>query len=73
MRPPERAKYQVMEAIGHLSAEDLGLDVPLFSPQTHYDAVATRFIGTDPALYTPITKAAPNIAPKPKPALPHPA
>jgi len=44
--------------------------VPLFSPQTHYDAVA---IGTDPALYAPITKTAPNIAAKPKPALPQPA
>jgi len=67
----ERIERAVEEIIR--SAEDLGLDVPLFSPQTHYDAVATKFIGTDPALYTPITKAAPNIAAKPKPALPQPA
>ena len=61
----ERIERAVEEIIR--SAEDLGLDVPLFSPQTHYDAVA---IGTDPALYAPITKTAPNIAAKPKPALP---
>lgn len=43
------AAYQLLAAIGHLTAADLGLDTPLHDPKAHYDAVHNRWFGTDPA------------------------
>ncbi len=42
------AAYQLLAAIGRLSAANLGLDTPLHDPKVHYDAVHGRWFGTDP-------------------------
>ena len=33
------AAYQILDAIGVLTAEFLGLDVPIYNPEAYYDAV----------------------------------
>jgi outer membrane protein len=38
--------YQVKSAIGQMTAAALGLDVPLYDPRRHYDAVRNKWIGT---------------------------
>jgi len=37
--------YNVMAAIGLLSAQSLGLGVSAYDPNWHYDATKNRFIG----------------------------
>ena len=43
------AGLQLQAATGQLSAEKLGLDVPLYDPQAHYHATRDRWYGTTPA------------------------
>jgi outer membrane protein len=38
--------YQVKSAIGQMTASALNLDVPLYDPRRHYDAVRNKWIGT---------------------------
>lgn len=40
------ASYQVLSAIGRLTAADMGLDAPLYDPKTHYDEAAGAWFGT---------------------------
>jgi outer membrane protein len=40
--------YNLLAAIGRLSAETLALDVPLYSPLDHYEGVKHQWIGTEP-------------------------
>ncbi|MGA8169362.1 MAG: TolC family outer membrane protein [Methylocystis sp.] len=40
--------YNLLAAIGHLSAQTLALDVPLYSPLDHYEGVQHQWIGTEP-------------------------
>jgi TolC family type I secretion outer membrane protein len=68
-----RTQYRVMAAIGRLSAKDLGLDVKIYAPEAHYDAVADKFIGTGPSIDPPApakpkAKAKSKSAAKPKAA-----
>jgi TolC family type I secretion outer membrane protein len=44
------ARYQVLAAVGRLTATDLALDVGVYNPQEHYDAVRNKFIGTGPSV-----------------------
>jgi outer membrane protein len=40
--------YNLLAAMGQLSATSLGLDVPLYEPTDHYDRVKYQWIGTEP-------------------------
>lgn len=40
------ASYQVLMALGRLTAADLGLDTPRYDPTVHYDRAANKWIGT---------------------------
>jgi outer membrane protein len=42
------ASYQILAVVGELTAEQLGLQVKLYNPQVHYDAVKDKWIGTTP-------------------------
>ena len=44
------ARYQVLAAVGRLTATDLALNVGVYNPQEHYDAVRNKFIGTGPSV-----------------------
>lgn len=39
--------YQLLAAIGHLTAEEVGLKVPLYDPDENYARVRNKWIGTD--------------------------
>jgi len=39
--------YQLLAAIGHLTATDVGLKVPLYDPDANYQRVRNKWIGTD--------------------------
>ena len=39
--------YQLLAAIGHLTAEEVGLKVPLYDPDANYKRVRDKWIGTD--------------------------
>lgn len=41
------AGYQLLSAIGRLTARDVGLDVPLYDPDENYLRVRNKWIGTD--------------------------
>jgi TolC family type I secretion outer membrane protein len=41
------AAYQLLSAIGHLTARDLGLDVPYYDAEENYRRVRNKLIGTD--------------------------
>lgn len=43
------AGLRLQAATGRLSAETLGLQVPLYDPQLHYKETRNRWFGTDPA------------------------
>jgi hypothetical protein len=34
--------------IGELTAQEIGLNTPIYNPQIHYDAVKNQWIGTTP-------------------------
>jgi outer membrane protein len=42
------SSYNVLAAIGRLSAEQLDLDVAVYQASTHYNRVKNQFIGTEP-------------------------
>jgi outer membrane protein TolC len=44
------ARYQVLQAIGRLNAKDLALNVPLYDPAKHYNAVRNKWWGTGPSV-----------------------
>jgi outer membrane protein len=44
------ARYAVLSAVGRLTAEELGLDVGVYDPTEHYEAVRDKFIGTGPSV-----------------------
>ena len=37
--------YRLLASIGRLTAKDLGLDVPIYDPNQHYDKVKYKLIG----------------------------
>ena len=39
--------YQLLAAIGHLTAQDVGLHVPIYDPDANYKRVRDKWIGTD--------------------------
>jgi outer membrane protein len=39
------ARFQLVAAIGSLTAQDLGLDVPVYNPSSHYDDVKDTWWG----------------------------
>jgi outer membrane protein len=39
--------YQLLAAIGHLTAEEVGLKVPIYDPDANYRRVRGKWIGTD--------------------------
>lgn len=39
--------YQLLAAIGHLTAEEVGLKVPIYDPDENYKRVRNKWIGTD--------------------------
>lgn len=39
--------YQLLAAIGHLTAGDVGLKVPIYDPDANYQRVRDKWIGTD--------------------------
>ena len=39
--------YQLLAAIGHLTAKDVGLSVPIYDPNENYKRVRDKWIGTD--------------------------
>jgi TolC family type I secretion outer membrane protein len=41
-----QAAIQVLASVGRLTARDLGLDVPYYDPQQHYDEVRSKWWGT---------------------------
>ncbi len=41
------AGYQLLAAIGRLTATDIGLDVPVYDPEENYRRVRNKWIGTD--------------------------
>jgi len=43
------AAYTVRQTIGDLTAKSLGLQVPLYDPTVHYNAVRNQLIGTTPS------------------------
>ena len=45
------SSYQVLAAIGRLSAKNLGLSVKAYDPVRHYEASKQRIYGTDPAAH----------------------
>jgi len=42
------SSYQIKAVVGELTAQQLGLQVPIYNPQVHYDAVKNKWIGTTP-------------------------
>ncbi len=40
------ASYQVVSAIGRLTAADMGLDAPLYDPKVHYEEASGAWFGT---------------------------
>jgi len=40
------AGYQLLAAIGHLTAQEVGLDVPIYDPEENYLRVRNKWIGT---------------------------
>ncbi|WP_374376226.1 TolC family outer membrane protein [Dongia sp.] len=44
------ARYAVLSAVGRLTAQELALDVGIYDPTEHYDAVRNKFIGTGPSV-----------------------
>ena len=42
------SSYQIKAVIGELTAEQVGLQVPIYNPKVHYDAVKDEWIGTTP-------------------------
>ena len=44
------ARYQVLQAIGRLTAKDLALDVPLYNPTQHYNQIRDKWWGTGPSV-----------------------
>ncbi len=42
------SSYQIKAVVGELTAEQMGLQVPIYNPQVHYDAVKNKWIGTTP-------------------------
>jgi outer membrane protein len=42
------SSYQIKAVVGELTAEQIGLQVKLYNPQAHYDAVKDKWIGTTP-------------------------
>ena len=41
------AGYQLLAAIGHLTAEEVGLNVAIYDPEANYRRVRNKWIGTD--------------------------
>jgi len=41
------AGYQLLAAIGRLTAKDVGLNVPVYDPEANYLRVRNKLIGTD--------------------------
>ncbi len=41
------AGYQLLAAIGHLTARDVGLNVAIYDPEANYSRVRNKWIGTD--------------------------
>lgn len=41
------AGYQLLAAIGHLTAQDVGLNVAIYDPEANYRRVRNKWIGTD--------------------------
>ncbi len=41
------APYQLLAAIGHLTAKDLGLGVAIYDPERNYDRVRDKWFGGD--------------------------
>ena len=39
------ASYQVLSALGRLTAGDLDLDTPVYDPKVHYDEASGKWIG----------------------------
>lgn len=44
------ARYQVLAAVGRLTASELALNVGVYDPTQHYDDVRNKFIGTGPSV-----------------------
>jgi outer membrane protein len=44
------ARYQVLQTVGQLNAKALALNVPLYDPSQHYNAVRNKWWGTGPAV-----------------------
>ncbi|HEY4163353.1 MAG TPA: TolC family outer membrane protein [Dongiaceae bacterium] len=44
------ARYQVLNAVGRLTAKDLALNVPVYDPTKHYGDVRNKIWGTGPAV-----------------------
>jgi TolC family type I secretion outer membrane protein len=44
------ARYQVLDAIGRLTAKDLALNVPVYDPTAHYNSVRDKIWGTGPSV-----------------------
>jgi TolC family type I secretion outer membrane protein len=44
------ARYQVLNAIGRLTAKDLALNVPVYDPTAHYNSVRDKIWGTGPSV-----------------------
>lgn len=44
------ARYQVLSAVGRLTAKDLALNVPVYDPTTHYNQVRDKIWGTGPSV-----------------------
>src|SRR5262249_52614827 len=42
------SSYQIKAVVGELTAEQIGLQVPIYNPKVHYDAVKNKWIGTTP-------------------------
>ena len=42
------SSYQIKAVIGELTAQEIGLNTPIYNPQIHYDAVKNQWIGTTP-------------------------
>jgi len=42
------ASYQLLQALGRLTAQDLGLPVEIYDYDSHYVEVANRLWGTEP-------------------------
>ena len=44
------ARYQVLSAVGRLTAKDLALNVPIYDPTKHYNQVRDKIWGTGPSV-----------------------